>query len=731
VIGRAITGLAVACAIGGALATAGTAGAALPDGRTYELVSTTAAPYGEPYVPIYPGGVFINSPVSIYQAALGGDALAYAGGGAETGGTGLLATGAPGNEWLATRGQDGWKTTVLTPAPYAQQSGVKPLFQGFSQDLYSGIVDSGALPPSAGVPGGCAEQLYRRDNTTGTYTTLVPHPQATSQCGRPLFAGAAEGAEGLIFQSEAALAPGALEATEFPEGHSSHSVGEFVVNNPCEFGCNLYLLEHGSLQLVNVLTGAGATVPNATFGGYAGQDPPDFSNAISRDGSHIFWTDTQAGPDMGHVYVRENGTVTVQVSGNDPAQYWTASPDGRYALYTEGGALWSFDTTTETRQLLAGEGLHGEAAAVEGVIGMNSVGADASYVYFVASNVLAVNKNSHHDVAALGEPNLYLRHEGTIRFIATLAGEDNGLHDYHGTLNASFGDWRADVGARTTGVTPDGSHLAFESGRSLTGYDNHDLSTARKITEAYVYDATSGGLSCASCDPVGIAPSIEEENGLSTLPVSAPDFTSMRRWLSANGRRLFFDTPQQLVMQDRNGPHWDVYEWESAGEGSCAAPDASTVTDGCTYLLSGGEGESDSVLADADVEGNNVFFLHRGSLGGAQISNERDELYDARVGGGFTEASTGCADGGCSQAPAAPAGYSIPATVSASGSGNLPAAAPVPVKQSRAAPSALKRALAHCKKERPASRRKRCETKARLRYRTKRPAHARARNGRS
>jgi hypothetical protein len=74
-----------------------------------------------------------------------------------------------------------------------------------------------------------------------------------------------------------------------------------------------------------------------------------------------------------------------------------------------------------------------------------------------------------------------------------------------------------------------------------------------------------------------------------------------------------------------------VYEWEAEGSGSCQS---STTDGGCLYLISSGSGTSNSYFADASASGNDVFFETGDSLVGQDEDNLED-LYDARVGGGF------------------------------------------------------------------------------------------------
>ena len=141
---------------------------------------------------------------------------------------------------------------------------------------------------------------------------------------------------------------------------------------------------------------------------------------------------------------------TVQVSAAK-ATYLTATPDGRYAYYTEGGALWRFDTETEARQELA-PGF----AEVQGIVGVNKTGEDGSYLYFVAQGALAPgaearackaappNGNAQEQAEAAEEfagkapagrgCNLYLLHDGETKLVAVLAAADD---EFWGTVNSS------------------------------------------------------------------------------------------------------------------------------------------------------------------------------------------------------------------------------------------------------------------------------------------------------
>ena len=109
----------------------------------------------------------------------------------------------------------------------------------------------------------------------------------------------------------------------------------------------------------------------------------------------------------------------------------------------------------------------------------------------------------------------------------------------------------------------------------------------------------------------------------------------MTRNLSEDGSRVFFQTQEALVPQDKNG-QTDVYEWEREGAGSCehASASFSASNGGCLYLISTGESDKPSYFGDASANGSNVFFFTRQSLVG-QDRDENYDIYDARIDGGI------------------------------------------------------------------------------------------------
>lgn len=280
-------------------------------------------------------------------------------------------------------------------------------------------------------------------------------------------------------------------------------------------------------------------------------------------------------------------------------------------------------------------------------------------------------------------------------------------------------------------MTPDGTHLAFESVRSLTGYHNRaEGEPIERQPEVFLYSAADTELICATCAPTGAVPATYGEEALSQVPVSRESNTYMKRWLSDDGSRIFFETKQALLPRDIDGVT-DVYEWERVGSGTCTASMSSSWNNGCIFLLSGGDSKHLSYLVDADSSGDNVFFERFGAFGEADVARDRNQLYDARVNGGFFQSSLSCAGSGCQGVPPAPPIFATPASVTFTGLGDFAHTEPVTVKaKSLARRQRLARALKSCHRERTRIKRLRCEVAARRQYGVKSTKPAKAGNNR-
>jgi hypothetical protein len=693
------------------------------DGNVYEPIGPGNAGEGNSETASLPFQAAVDGDAVAYVA----DPPAFGGNGNQ-GDPNSVGAKLAGNEWMATRAPSGgWTATDIEPAGVEHAK-----FQAFSSDLSVAFLDAAApVGLAPGAPGGEYNVLYTRNSSDGAYHpffTMSPQQRSPIvQGGTPNEFRTADEFDNYTNADELDYAGASSNLS-----HLLFEANDTLTENAPEVGAeedDLYDSVDGSLYLVNVLPGGEPATGGASFGSPSPGalvsrvigPSPDFSGVISSDGSRVFWStveafETEAAPRYRPkaLYVRENDTqpenctlpsdaCTLQVDASQDGgpesgggMFWTASADGSKVFFTDcrrltaqstaipaencgtaaseaeppnGNDLYEYELNPTAgkpgvlRDLTVDEQ---ENADVQAVIGASEDGED---VYFVADGVLTgANLETKEPLA--GQPNLYLRHDGVTTFIATLAPRDNHIAV---TANGLEGDWQTALEGRTAEVTPNGQSVVFMSTRSLTGYDNNAYTgrenTYEPLAEVYVYNAATGRIVCASCNPSGeppTLPSVDFRRGVPPvagyLPVSFSD-TEAHRWISQDGTRVFFESSQALVPQGVSG-QMEVYEWEQDGTGSCAR------SEGCVYLLSGGTSSSSSYLLDASASGDDVFISTSAQLV-PEDKSENYHVYDVRVGATQPPATPGCSGAGCQGVPSTPPSFATPATVTADSLGNF------------------------------------------------------------
>jgi hypothetical protein len=293
------------------------------------------------------------------------------------------------------------------------------------------------------------------------------------------------------------------------------------------------------------------------------------AGAISSSGDRVYWVDA-----AGDLLVRDGGRSLLV---EPEATFEAASADGTIAYYTKEAHLYRYSLAAESSADLTPGG------GVEGVLGASASGA---YVYYLDGG------------------GVKLWHQGATTTVTAAADASN---------------FPPATGAAR--VSADGTRLVFLSSAPLLGYDPEGAS------QVYRYDANSGSLSCASCNPYGARPS-----GPSSIPGAIANGSEAAaykpRAMDVDGSRVFFDSEDALVPTDTNGEQ-DVYEWRAPGVAGCGRPQ------GCVGLISSGTGADDAEFVDASADGRDVFFLTSTSLLPADPGAM--DAYDARIGGGFPE----------------------------------------------------------------------------------------------
>jgi hypothetical protein len=470
-----IVALALACAFTVA-ATAAPAGAALPDGRGYELVTRVDEAGGE--------SLLSGSPPGFLASDAGGDTVDWDSFGACCG-----ATTGGGSTYQAHRGPSGWQSESITPTPSTQISGFEELQEAkaWSPDLQQTLFSTPAsyAPGNERPEGSGADDLYLRQ-ASGALEWISQGPAGTGKGSYGAsFDGATPGFGEVAFNSAEALTANATGLA--PIGGARYL---YVRDRATESTSLIDVDDEG--HLISPYGAAlGDKVPPTDLLFSFGLQRGTSTHAISEDGSKVFFetrperlSELPFGVEP-HLYMRDlaNSTTTPiddpEASGS--ARYEGASADGSLVFFTSDEGLGGASTTTELYEFDTTPHQIGAAPPMtavplgggSGVAGVVAIANDGSHVYFVADGVLAANVTDGHSAVA-GEPNLYSYDTGTgaTTFVATVARPD-----------VSTCDPTCAEGERTRLVeipdvfrpaytTGDGSVLVFASGGDLTGEEH-------------------------------------------------------------------------------------------------------------------------------------------------------------------------------------------------------------------------------------------------------------------
>ena len=586
--------------------------------------------------------------------------------------------------YFSMRNSVSWATQGLLPLVEPDANGeVKSLTDAGDETIVSVGREAGLLLASGAKAG--EGNLYIHNNVAGEYKLIaagvgaVTVADATPDGSRVLFTGIIEEGQELA---------GVTDPTEVP----------YLFEWDRETGqVSVVGVVGGKTPEGGVLAGSNENGGENTYG----------QNTISTDGLRIFFSERTGGE---KVYMGEPDTErTVEVSAG-AAQWKAATPEGSKAFYIEGMNLYKFEVEGSKRTAIT--------SGAANVLGLVGISADGSYAYFVAEGVIPGENEAN---AEAGAANLYEWHEGVatpIRFIAKLdhffdeSDWQGFAHDEPGGPAQGF------AGSR---VSRDGTKVLVSSRAKLTGYNNAGMD------EIYLYSATEpvspSNPRCVSCNPTGAAAkedAVLSRNNINSAPAHLSAF--MTRNLSADGRRVFFQTEEKLLSQ-ANG-QMNVYEWEQEGSGSCGVGEGDG-SGGCLFLISTGQSTSASYFGDASESGSNVFFFTRQSLV-AQDQDSNIDVYDARENGGLVSqnmtSAEPCGGEGCRGSFGSPPPLGVPSSTELAGIGNL--APPIESTKAKGQPKSLTRtqklekALKACVK-RPTKQRSRCRVEARKKYGTK------------
>lgn len=513
--------------------------------------------------------------------------------------------------YLGARGADGWDTTSLrgTTKAYLHPD-YNQLTMGFADDLSAAIyLTASPLTTDAQAD---TISLFRRPLPAGPFELLTPAggPMDGPVTARPVFADGSTDLDHVVFNSHAALVPGAPVPFRPPPPDRPE--------DPPMPLADLYEWVDGEVRLVNILPD-GTPAQHGAYPGFVQNqttNPPytggysDF--AVSEDGSRIFWAALSEDGARSDLYVRIGGAVTKHISASQrttpdptPGQPFLvgASADGSTAFFTSPARLTDdADCTATGTCLYAYEVDSGQltfvAAASGNVYTVVGSSADGSSMYFLSQARLTPD-------AGFAGLDLYRWHAGAVTHVADLT-----------TAYVDYDNGAVGAGSVThAAVSRDGNVVQFRSTRAVPGYDTGGHAMM------YRYDAVADSLDCMSCRPDGAPATGDAATVSASSGIGGGQITNMhrKRSMSDDGSRVFFETPDPLVPQDVNEQR-DVYVWE----------------DGGPHLISTGRDPNPSYFGDASASGDQVFIVTRERLVGWDTDGNAD-LYDVRVGGGLPE----------------------------------------------------------------------------------------------
>jgi hypothetical protein len=674
------------------------------------------------------------------------------------------------NPYLSVRTADGWATRSNQAPPKLVTAQGAP---DFSPDL-TATVRCGTGGQTIGLTLGAGVACARRDSS-GTWVPTPYSPTLSAVASPHLdYEGGSSDLSTVIFQMSplAYLLP---SDTYFgPENGSGFEVGSIYeitgVGGPSP-----------KLKLVNVTSGgeslgSGAHVSVGYF--EEGQNASDTYQAVSADGSTIFFTASPTGG-VPSLYARVGGDETVSISNPTPpacaacnptpkeARFQGASTDGSKVFFTTEQQLletdgdetsdlyeYDFDRPSPNRIVQLSRGGPGDltpgaGADVQGVVRTSP---DGSSVYFVAGGVLTTLPNANGQVAHAGADNMYVVDTNTeeTKFVADLcSGAEASGADADPACPASPTTVDAALWGTAKGmaqVTPNGRYLVFSSVARLTA---DDVNSAQDV---YRYDAQTGELVRVSIGEPSYPASNDNNTGanaeIDEPPTSEPfggafaDANDGNRAIADDGSEVVFVTSASLQADDVNeasrpspcnepqeSPGCDVYLWH----------------DGVVSMISGGRESAghESIGIDAALispSGSDIYFATGAQLVG-QDTDQFGDVYDARLDGGFPapEAEASCTgeEWTCQGRGSKPGGASGLAGSATQPPGeNLtppPIVSPPEPKKATGKPltrtQKLTLALKACRKLKAKSKRTGCEQQARKRYRPARSAKPSIRRG--
>jgi len=385
----------------------------------------------------------------------------------------------------------------------------------------------------------------------------------------------------------------------------------------------------GSIEIASLLSD-GEPIPQDAGG------PGEFLRipALSPNADHILMSTVAPGGNV-NLYMRVNNAVTYEVSKGQGVQLLGMSQDGSKVAFLSKKALTSEDEDTSADIYMWEEATDEVKLISVGGGEGNTDECNANWTQNCDVKLMSTERpdlddtmSTSGDVYFMSPEQLDPNNPG-IKNQKNIYHLRNGQLQYVTTLELGTSTLRSQISA-------DGQYAAFLTRSQLTGYDNRyydNFGTLKRAAEMYVFDAATGELQCASCNPTGAPPSIlrldppANEQNLKSTDVMA---SNSGRFMSDDGR-VAFATADALSPRDTDGIV-DVYEFVG----------------GRPQLIGAGTGDRDILpkiiflypgqvvgLESMSRDGRDIYFSTYDTLVPQDQNGPFVKFYDARTGGGF------------------------------------------------------------------------------------------------
>lgn len=491
------------------------------------------------------------------------------------------------DSWLARRGTEGWSSEWVTDDPESIPGSYGSQTQFSTPDGSRTVMKTQNSIDPADTRLHSTDPYLREPD--GTKLWLAPVPR-TQQEFREAPAATPDLSKILVTGTTVPMAPDDTDAEE-----------------------DVYLWSSGRLILQSVDTPDAAGVPMVGINGVGAP------GVLSTDGRRVFFVtasklvpgDTDTQPD---IYVREDSTTTKLVSVDrrstpsatqGPAMFLAASSDGHIACFGSKTQLVDSDTDNQEDVYcydLDAETLErassGLADGIETFSRPLALSTDGSTVFFATLSPLTADDTD-------GGLSLFARSGGVTRYVSPLAFAD---------LSTNRTAASVEQGKRALVVSPDGTEAVFTTTGQALPSDTDSVSD--------VYRWTAGeGLTQISLGPAGgngpLASATGAYDGFNADILSGNQVRG--RVTASDGSSVFFESAERLVQADTDNGKIDVYEWRKGGGVHLISP-AGAYQGDSYYIDNSADGRTvffvtpERVLAE-DVNGS-VQDLYAARVGG-------------------------------------------------------------------------------------------------------------------